>query len=82
MNTETEVKKPFLTAEQQKQLQAECDHVGTHGPVSQNSIVNTHQILVISTHGCMYCGKLFMNISPVPLMPASNSSKKGEIIHG
>lgn len=82
MNDQTEVKRPILTKEQQKQLQDECDHVGFHGPVSQNSVVNTHEILVISTHACMYCGKLFMNISPVPLAPEPQKSKTGGIIHG
>lgn len=67
MNDETQKDRAPLTKEQQDKFMETCDHVGTHGPVSQSILVNLKELLIISSHVCMLCGKLFTNISPVAM---------------
>lgn len=71
MNEATQVK--MATPEEQENFKGVCDHIGTHGPCAQNVVINTNEILIITSHACMNCGKLFTNINPVPLMPEKSN---------
>lgn len=70
---QTEVK--MATPEQQEEYRKVCDHIGFYGPVAQNVITNIEELLIICTHSCMKCGKLFTNINPVKTGAASGGDR-------
>lgn len=73
MNEQPE--RALLTKEEQEKFRENCDHVGTHGPVSQGVVVTVATIIIVNSHACMLCGSLFTNLSPVPI-PGQETSLK------
>jgi hypothetical protein len=67
--------KEFKTKEQAEELKKICDHIGAHGPVAQNVVVNPTEMLVITSHNCMFCGHIFTNINPVPMPSGARFDK-------
>lgn len=59
-----------------KEAQNNCTHLGTHNPATQNVLQAPEGIMVVISHNCAYCGKVFCVINPLDL----SEFKKNKLI--